>query len=88
MTTPLVVTSQDVAKCLGVADSTFRYFARVSRPIDLPFERVPGAHKKPVRMFHLSPVICWIKTAAPHAASPEFEAALYARAVSNQASIQ
>lgn len=85
MTTPLVVTSQDVAKCLGVADSTFRCFARVSRPLDLPFTRFPGANKKPVRMYHLSPVLRWIKTAAPHAATPEFEAALFSKAVNNQA---
>ena len=88
MTIPLVVTSQDLAQCLGVADSTFRCFARISRPIDLPFERVPGVHKKPVRMFHLTPVIRWIKTAAPHAANTEFEAALYAKAVSNQERFQ
>jgi len=41
MNNPLVVTPHDVAQCLQVCDSTFRCFATVSRPLALPFSRVP-----------------------------------------------
>ncbi len=88
MTNPLVVTPHDVAQCLQVCDSTFRCFATVSRPLALPFSRVAGQHKKPIRAYHLAPVLDWIKSAAPERATPEFEAALFSRAVQNQERFQ
>lgn len=88
MTTPLVVSSQDVAESLGVCDSTFRCFANVSRPLGLPFERVPGPHGRPFRGYHLRPLLDWIKQAAPERATSEFESRLYAAAARNAAKLE
>jgi len=88
MTTPLVVSSQDIAESLGVCDSTFRCYAAVSRPLGLPFERVPGPNGRTFRGYHLRPVIEWIKMTAPERATADFERKLYAAAARNAAKLE
>ena len=83
MTTPLVVTSSDVAESLDVCGSTYRSFCTLSRPLALPFARLPGAHKKAVRGYHLAPVIEWLRRAAPERMTPAVEGTLYAKAQAN-----
>ena len=83
MNLPLVVLSQDIADSLEVCGSTFRSFCTLSRPLALPFARLPGEHKKPLRGYHLQPVIEWLRRAAPERMTPAVEGNLYARAQQN-----
>ncbi len=83
MTTSLVVTGTDIANALEVCGSTFRSFCTLSRPQALPFSRLPGAHKKALRGYHLQPVIEWLRRAAPERMTPAIEGNLYARAQKN-----
>lgn len=80
---PLVCTSKSIAEALQVCESTYRCFASVSRPLALPFERLPstGKMRKSLRGYHVKPVIEWIKRAAPERATSDFEHKLYALAV-------
>lgn len=87
MTTPLVVTAEDIANSLGVCGSTYRSFCTVSRPLGLPFSRLPGAHKKALRGYHLQPVIDWLRAAASERMGEAVEGQLYAKATANQARI-
>lgn len=84
MTTPLVVTAEDIASSLGVCGSTYRSFCTVSRPLALPFSRLPGAHKKAIRGYHLQPVVSWLRAAAPERMNNAVEGALFAKARFNQ----
>ena len=84
MTTPLVVTAEDIASSLGVCGSTYRSFCTVSRPLALPFLRLPGAHKKAVRGYHLQPVVSWLRAAAPERMGEAVEGSLFAKAQANQ----
>ena len=83
---PPVVTSNNIADALQICNSTYRCFATVSRPLALPFERLPsqGKMRKSLRGFHVAPVLDWIKRAAPERATPEFERKLYALAAQNE----
>ena len=87
LTVPLVCTSKSIAEAFQVCESTYRCFASVSRPLALPFERLPSSGKvrKSLRGYHVGPVIEWIKRAAPERATPEFERKLYALAVPHNA---
>ncbi len=84
MTTPLVVTAEDIASSLGVCGSTYRSFCTVSRPLALPFSRLPGAHKKAIRGYHLQPVVSWLRAAAPERMNNAVEGKLFAKARFNQ----
>lgn len=83
----LLVTNEQIAHAMGIADSTFRCFRMASAPFDLPFERLypPRGSEGPKfqRGYHMTPVIAWIKRAAPHRATPEFERKLHAAAAEN-----
>lgn len=83
-TPPLCVSADDIARSLNVCGSTWRSFCTISKPLALPYSNIPGAHKKPIRGYHLQPVIDWLRAAAPERMSTAVEGALYAKARKNQ----
>jgi len=83
-TSPLCVSADDIARSLNVCGSTWRSFCTISKPLALPYSNIPGAHKKPIRAYHLQPVIDWLRAAAPERMNNAVEGALFAKARTNQ----
>jgi hypothetical protein len=53
-------------------------------PLGPPILRLPGAHKKAVRGYHLQPVVSWLRAAAPERMGEAVEGSLFAKAQVNQ----
>ncbi len=82
MTSQLLVTSEDIARAMGVCATSYRCFVSVTRPM-LPFDHIQGPRGRPLRVFNVTDVLAFINQSAPYRATPDFETKLLAAGARN-----